>query len=32
MVMVTKDVTDGLVAYWKLNEESGTEAYDSSGN
>ena len=27
-----EDVTDGLVAYWKLNEESGTEAYDSSGN
>lgn len=26
------DVTDGLVGYWKLNEGSGTIAYDSSVN
>jgi hypothetical protein len=25
-------ITDGLVAYWKLNDGSGTNAMDSSGN
>ncbi len=26
------DVTDGLIAHWKLDEEAGTTAQDSSGN
>ena len=28
----TADITSGLVAQWKLNENSGNYAYDSSGN
>ena len=30
--ILTQAVTDGLVAYWAFDEESGTTASDSSGN
>ena len=31
-VLVTDMILDGLVAWWKFDETSGTVAYDSSGN
>jgi N-acetylneuraminic acid mutarotase len=31
-VLITDMILDGLVAWWKFDETSGTVAYDSSGN